>query len=117
MSVNEFKGFEELENELSNLLKNIENPIEILEVGAKEFVHDLLKLTKPYSKIRTSGYTHLVDSFAYEIRDDEIEVGWGKYYGSMVEDGTRMTPSQPHLQPMFERNNEKYYKKMIEKIF
>ncbi len=117
MSISEFNGFEELQNELSSILKTVENPIKILEIGAKDFVNDLLKLTRPYSKIKKSGYTHLIDSFAYEIKDDEIIVGWGKYYGRMVEEGTKNIPSQPHLKPTFEKNKEKYYKKMIEKIF
>ena len=117
MLVDGFKGFEELSNELSDILLKLENPLDILEIGAEEFVKDLLKLTKPYSKIRKSGYTHLVDSFTYEKKDNEIEVGWGKYYGRMVDEGTKMTRRQPHMQPTFEKNKEKYYKKMLEKIF
>ena len=54
-------------------MKNVENPTDILEVGAKEFVNDLLKLTKPMSQIRKSGYTHLIDSFAYRVKKDEVE--------------------------------------------
>ena len=117
MSIDNFKGFEELQNEFSDMLLKLENPLDILEIGAKEFVKDLLKLPKPYSKIHRSGYTHLVDSFTYEKEDNEIVVGWGKYYGRMVEDGTKLTPKQPHLKPTFEKNKEKYYKEMIDKIF
>ena len=107
MLANNYKGFEELQNELSEIMLKIENPLDILEVGAKEFVKDLLKLPKPYSKIRKSGYTHLIDSFAYEKQKNEIVVGWGKYYGRMVEDGTKLTPKQPHMKPTFEKNKDR----------
>lgn len=117
MSVQAYDGFTSLIDELDSLIKNVEKPTEILEVGAKELVKDLLKLTKPYSKITGNGYTHLVDSFCYEIKGNEIEVGWGKYYGRMVEEGTKLAPPQPHLVPTFERNNDKYYEKMIERIY
>ena len=90
--------------------------MDILEIGAKEFVSDLLKLPKPYSKIMSADHTHLVDSFLYQIKNNEIEVGWGVYYGRMVEDGTQKMRSQPHLKPTFDRNKDKYYSKMIKQI-
>lgn len=116
MSVYAYEGFDFLIEELNDYIKKAENPIEILKIGAEEFVNDLSKLAKPYSKINRSGYTHLVDSFCYEVnkKNIEIEVGWGKYYGRMVEDGTRITSAQPHLAPIYEKNKEKYYKKMVE---
>ena len=46
-----------------------------------------------------------------------IEVGWGKYYGPMLEHGTRKMAAREHLKPLFERNKEKYYRKMTESIF
>ncbi len=58
-----FDGFNELENELKGILKNVDNVEEILEIGAKEFVDDALKLPKPKSNINSSKHTHLVDSF------------------------------------------------------
>ena len=63
MYVEDSSVFDSLFNELQDIIKNVESPIKILEVGAKEFVNDLLKLTKPYSKISSSDYTHLVDTF------------------------------------------------------
>lgn len=87
-----------------------------LESGAKEFVEDLLKLPKPRSKINKPGYTHLVDCFGYQKKNDGYVVGWGKYYGRMVEVGTRRTKAQPHLIPTFSKNKEKYYKTMIKVI-
>lgn len=117
MSVNSYDGFNELFDELHFLIQKVENPTDILKVGAKSFVKDLSKLSKPHSKIRKSGYTHLVDSFCYEIRNEEIVVGWGKYYGRMVEDGTTMTRSQPHLRPVFERGKKNYYDAMLNEFY
>lgn len=57
-STNDFDGINDLINDLSKYVQSASNPVEILEVGAKEFVKDLLKLTKPVSKIKKSGYTH-----------------------------------------------------------
>jgi len=105
------EGFENLEQELSQYLSNSENVQEILEVGASEFVKDLLKLAKPKSAIRKTGYTHLIDSFTYQkIKNNEIEVGWGKTYGRIVENRT------PHLRPLWEKNKNKYYNLMVQKF-
>lgn len=106
-------SFNSLIEELNGYIRKSKEPIKILEIGAKEFVNDLSKLAKPYSKIKSSGYTHLVDNFCYEIDKTEIKVGWGKYYGRMVEYGTVLIPAQPHLVPLYEKNKEKYYNKMI----
>lgn len=97
-------------------MKNVENPTDVLLVGAKEFVRDLLKLTKPMSRIKKSGYTHLINSFAYKTNKKEIEVGWGKYYGPMVEHGTNKMDEQPHVSPLWDKNKEKYYKSMLTKL-
>lgn len=110
-----FEGFSALTNIIENYIKKAEKPMEILLVGAKEFVRDLLKLPKPISKIRKSGYKHLVDSFAYREKKNEIEVGWGKYYGPMVENGTKRMNEQPHVNPLWDKNKEKYYKLMLTK--
>ena len=112
-----FNGFEELMNEFQGYITKVEEPVEILEVGAKSFVNDLKKLPRPISKIRKTGYTHLIDTFAYKKLSKENEVGWGKYYGRMVENGTKKMTARPHLNPCFERNKDKYYRQMYMKIF
>ena len=115
-----FDGFNELENELKDILKDVDNIEEILEIGAKEFVDDALKLPKPKSNINSSKHTHLVDSFSYEKskhKKGQIEVGWGVYYGPLVENGTKFMKKQSHLEPLFNKNKEKYYNKMIKKIY
>lgn len=110
----------ELQKELENIIKNVDDSTNILEVGAKEFVKDLLKLPKPKSKIKSSKYTHLVDSFSYKKSTKyigELEVGWRIYHGPMVEHGTAISRPQPHLKPTFNKNQRKYYDSMINKVF
>ncbi len=111
-----YSGFQDLENVLEDYIKKVEKPIKILEVGAREFVKDLLKLTKPMSKIRKSGYVHLISSFAYRVKKNEVEAGWGKYYGPMIEHGTIKMSEQPHLNPVWNKNKEKYYDKMLNEL-
>lgn len=116
MSKEEFNGFLELEEELKEIIEKVENKDKYLEEIAQDFVKDLLKLPKPKSKINRSGYTHLISTFSYAKRRDEIEIGWGKYYGMFVEKGTKTVVAQPHLQPMFEKNFNKYIEKINKKL-
>ena len=109
-------GFDDLQKLLSDYMKNIQEPLAILEVGAEALVNDVRKLPKPRTSINTAGYTHLLDTVTYKKAGDEIEVGWGKYYGPMVERGTKKMAAHSHLSPTFEQNKDKYYQKMIEKI-
>jgi len=111
-----YDGFQELSKMLGECIDKVENIVDVLEIGAKEFVNDLLKLPKPMSQIRKTGYTHLIRTFSYRKKDKEIEVGWGKYYGPMLENGTKNMNAQPHVSPLWERNKEKYYKTMITKL-
>lgn len=114
----EFNGLTELSKDLEKYISSSENPQQILEIAAKEFVKDLLKLPKPISEIKKSGYTHLIETFCYELKNNgDIDVGWGKYYGKFVEDGTTKMKAQPHLVPTFEKNKDKYYRKMLEKYY
>ncbi len=109
-------GFDELQKLMEEYLQNVKEPLEILEIGAKALVNDVRKLPKPRSSVNVAGYTHLLDTVTYEKNGDEIEVGWGKYFGPMVERGTKKMPGTAHMAPTFERNKEKYYQQMIEKI-
>ena len=111
-----YSGFEALSEILEKYEDKADNFIEVLEVGAKEFVKDLLKLPKPISKIRKAGYTHLINSFAYKKKKNEIEAGWGKYYGPMIEHGTNKMDANPHVYPLWDKNKEKYYKTMLTKL-
>jgi len=115
-NVDGYAGFELLAETIQKYADGADNVMDVLEIGAKEFVSDLLKLPKPMSKIRKAGYTHLVRSFAYKRKDKEIEAGWGKYYGPMLEHGTKNMNPQPHIYPLWEKNKEKYYKTMLTKL-
>lgn len=111
-----YSGFEALSEIIEKYADKADNFIDTLEVGAKEFVNDLLKLPKPISKIKKASYTHLIDSFAHKRKKKEIEVGWGKYYGPMVEHGTKNMDANPHVYPLWDKNKEKYYKTMLTKL-
>lgn len=111
-----YNGFQDLANILENYIEKSENTIEILREGAKEFTNDLLKLSKPMSEIKKTGYTHLVKTFSYREKNKEIEVGWGKYYGPMLEYGTKKMKSRAHIYPLWNKNKEKYYKAMLTKL-
>lgn len=112
-----FSGFEEIQQELLEYIRGAESSNEILLAGAEAFLGDLNKLTKPISRIKKSGYTHLIDSFAIDVKSQskEIVIGWGKYYGRMVERGTEKMYARAHMYPLWEHNEEKYYKIMLEK--
>lgn len=111
-----YSGFEAMSEILEKYIDGADNAVDVLETGAKEFVGDLLKLPKPISKIRKSGYTHLIKCFAYKKKNKEVEAGWGKYYGPMLEHGTVKMNAQEHLYPVWDRNKEEYYKKMLTKL-
>ena len=105
----EFFGLLDFGKELSEYIKVAENAIEELKTTTDEFVDDLLKLPKPKSDIAKGGYTHLIDTFASRNTGRDVEVGWGKYYGVMVENGAKqMKTTHPHLKPLWEKNQEKY---------
>lgn len=110
--------FEEFEKLLDDFSKKAEesNVLNVLEIGANEFVNELLKLPKPKSQITAARYTHLVDSFSYRKRGKQFEIGWGKYYGPMVERGTVNMKANPHLMKTWDNHKDKIYKKMIERI-
>lgn len=110
-------GFDELAKMLEDFMKEVENPEEILAKGADALAEDVRKLPKPRSSVNKAGYTHLLDTVTWQKEKKEVKVGWGKYYGRMVENGTHLMRAQPHLLPTFERNKEKYYKLMTGGLF
>lgn len=111
-----FDGFDELSKIIEKYANETQNVVDVLEDGAKEFVMDLLKLPKPISKIKKAGYTHLINTFSYKRKKDEVETGWGKYYGPIVEKGSIKMIAQPHMYPLWDKNKEKYYRKMLSKL-
>lgn len=77
---------------------------EIILSATKQYVADLNSLSSPMSKVRKGGYTHLIRTFGSRIspRHKDVEVGWGKYYGPIVE------KRRPHMRPAYNANAEKY---------
>lgn len=120
------QGFLDLEEELSGYLDKVSNQgvSDILKIGADEFRDDLLRLPSPRSKINSSGHSHLLDTFATKAEDTGWLVGWGKYYGPIIEHGWNGAGRNhksshsaiPHFKPTFNSNREKYYKDMIEQF-
>lgn len=107
-TTDEFEGLMDFSELISEYAKVAENVLDELEITAKEFVNDLLKLPKPKSNIVKGGYTHMIDTFTLRNNGKDIEVGWGKYYGRMIEDGTTKMSAQPHMIPLYESNKEQY---------
>ena len=90
---------------------------DVLMVGGEALAEDIRKLPSPRSK--RTGYTHMLDSVQAKKADGRtaVEVGWGRYYGLFVERGTRKMRAQPHLHPTWDRNKDRYYKQMADKLF
>lgn len=112
-------GFDELSKLIEKMADRAKGKkvLEALETGAGQLEKDVRALPKPRSEIRTAGYTHLLDTVTHRTVNDEVEVGWGKYYGPMVERGARtMKKAHPHISTTFERNKKSYYQVMIEKL-
>lgn len=112
-------GLDEFSKMLEEFKKRTEvkNVTKVLEIGAGQLAEDVRALPRPRSQINTPGYTHLLDTMTYKVAGEEVEVGWGKYYGPMVENGTAKMNGVEHLRPTFNRNKEKYYKNMQKAIF
>ena len=112
-------GFDEFVKMLEEFKKRTEvkNVTKVLEIGAKQLTEDVRALPRPRSQINAPGYTHLLDTMTYKVAGEEVEVGWGKYYGPMVENGTTKMNGTEHLRTTFKRNRGKYYKNMQRAIF
>jgi len=116
----ETDGFGEFEETLAQYLEKMDDSSisAILKTGADALVQDLLRLPSPRSNISKGSYTHLIDVFSDRQSADGVswEVGWGKWYGPYVESGTSRSKANPHMKPLFERNKERYYSKMIDQF-
>ncbi len=117
MGFHEDEGFDALQKILDGYDIKEEAVLAGLEKGAEQFAADVRKLPKPRSKTAKAGYTHLLDTVTCEKTKKDVEVGWGKYYGPMVENGTTKMGGVPHIKPQFERNKDKYYKIMTQNLF
>ena len=116
MSLHNEQSFREIEDIFKDYAKKADNAQNVLQTGADSFVNDLKALPSPRSKISKAGYTHLIETFSSKQEGNDVLVGWGKYYGRMVEKGTKKMSARPHFYPLFERNKTKYYNIMISKF-
>lgn len=113
----ESDGFDSLEKLLTEYEGATENVMEALETGAAALVSDIRSLPKPRSEITKPGYTHLLDTVTYKKGNEEVEAGWGKYYGPMLEKGTKKMKGVEHIRPTYDRNADKYVEKMKKVLF
>lgn len=115
-------GFDEMQEELEKLAESVDEDkvLDAMQKGADELVNDVRALPKPRSKLG-GGHTHMLDSVTSQRASDAIEVGWGKYYGKIVENGHlsvtgHWVSAQPHMQPTFDSNKERYYKTILDAL-
>lgn len=108
--------YDDLEKEFEACIRQADNMVSVLQEGADAFVKDLRAMPSPRSKISAPGYTHMIDVFSSRQEKEDILVGWGKYYGPIVEKGSRSMKAQPHFKPLWKKNQNKYYQKMIDKF-
>lgn len=121
MSDDFYKGFEELSNLLEEYIEKVENPQDILVVGAKKYVSDLSKLPRPYSQLKRVNSKHMLDTMHYRrAKNNEVEVGAGVYWLNFVERGTGRTtkrkwgtPANPFMRRTWGANSNKYYEAML----
>ena len=92
--------------------------LDCIERATEAYAADASKLPKPMSAIGKSGYRHLVRTVAQKRNRsrNELEVGWGKYYGPFLEYGTRKMAARRHLQPLWDAKKDHYYD-LIQKEF
>jgi len=132
VSVELLDGLDAFEKELSGWLKAAtpETANAVLETAAEALVQDVRKLPKPRSQMGGS-HTHLLDTIQKEKLSYGWAVGWGKYYGPIVEkgskgikkgttgksksgriitwaNGTRGMAAQPHLRATYDKNRATY---------
>lgn len=110
-------GFEELSELLDGFKVSEEDAIVALEESASMLVQDVRKLPRPRSSIRKAGYTHMLDTVAYQRDGNQVKVGWGKFYGLFLEYGTKKMGAHPHIVPTFQKNKDKYYKAIEKRLF
>lgn len=118
----DLQGFDDLADELKQISDSVDDAkvLDAMQKGADELVADVRALPKPRSRIG-GGHTHMLDTVSSQRESNVIQVGWGAYYGKMVENGHRSRKSkfiaaQPHLTTTWNQNKDKYYQTMIEAL-
>ena len=117
---NDFTGFDDFSKMLEKYMENtsMDNVLNVLEIGAEVLVQDVRALPRPRSQRSGGGWTHLLDTVTQKKNGEEVEVGSGKIITecSWKKAHVRCRPSHIFLRT-FNRNQEKYYKKMQEALF
>ena len=123
MKLKDTGGYEYLDEACQQALRALDHAsvVRILKAGADLLVSDVRALPSPRSQIARAGYTHLLDSVTGKEADDGYTVGWGKYYGPIVEAGHispkgRRVAARAHLRPTYKQNMAKYQKAMQEEF-
>ena len=114
-------GYQYMDEITQNALKAMDpaSLVEILKAGADELVKDVRALPKPRSN--RTGYTHMLDSVTGQAEAPKYLVGWGRYYGPIVEAGHKSrsgkkVPARAHLRKTYKDHMEKYQKAMQDKF-
>lgn len=114
-------GYQYMDEITQNALKAMDSAslVEILKAGADELVKDVRALPQPRSN--RTGYTHMLDSVTGQEESPKYLVGWGRYYGPIVEAGHKsrsgkMVPARAHLRKTYKDHMEKYQKAMQDKF-
>lgn len=117
------EGFDAFDEELQSYLKTCDddNVVQILKAGADELISDVRALPSPRSNITKATHTHLLDAVSGKAEGNKYIVGWGVYYGPIVEAG-HTTPkgtkvsARAHLRPTLRDNRQKYESAMQKKF-
>jgi len=110
------RGFDDFEKLVGKYLKKMsgDGVVQILKKGADALVDDVRMLPSPRSA--TGHPTHMLDTVASQTADRKVQVGWGARYGRFVEYGTRKMAARAHLNPTYQRNQDKYIRLMAEEF-
>lgn len=108
-------GFEELSKELAQIAKDAgpEKRKRALEAGAK-IVVEKARASVP---VRT-GLLKREGIAAESPKDDAVEIGWTQsgFYGRFLEHGTSKMRARPHLQPAYEREQNRITQTMLREL-
>ena len=118
----DFEGFQRLATLLKGYAENANsaNILRAQKAGAEYFCGVMRNRPSPRGRSRD----HMLDSIAYEQDTQQVEtvVGWGKFYGRMVESGhraggwaknTQTVTANPHLKPEFNKQKDQIISRMV----
>lgn len=110
------EGLKQFTEMLEEYEKAANNVADVLMVAGEALAEEVQRLPKP--RRRGAGYTHMLDSVeAAPAGKAAVLVTWGQYYGKFVEHGTKKMSAQPHLGLTWDKNKDRYYKMMTDKLF